>query len=77
MSRRVAQPRALLFTVIAIVLTSQSNLAYSMGDTYTRIAETAKVITRGVIPDCSGQLLESFFEEGNMSIGLRDWAHQF
>jgi hypothetical protein len=33
----------------------------------TRIADSARVGAKGVVPDCSGKLLESYLEEGNAS----------
>ena len=43
--------------------------AWATGDTYTRIAETAKVGAAGVVPACQGRLFESLSESGNVHGG--------
>lgn len=51
--------------VVASIL-FPTNIARAGGDILTRIADTAKVGARGVIPDCAGRLIERYAEEANV-----------
>jgi hypothetical protein len=54
--------KLLMIAVLGFV----SNPAWATGDTYTRVAETAKVGAAGVVPGCSGMLFESLHEWDNV-----------
>jgi hypothetical protein len=51
------------------LLAFMSSPAWGTGDTYTRVAEIARVGAAGVVPNCTGQLFESLSEYGNVHGG--------